>query len=148
MSGRGFQISRLGRGVLGGTLLLLVAGCPSELPVFKVHGKVVYKGSGKPFTQGVIWFESTNPPYIRSMANLDSNGEFDLGTNRLDNGAIEGEHRVQIAAPDLGTEAAYNAWLKTIDKKYLEYRTSGIKQTVQPNQQNNLVIEITRPGEK
>jgi hypothetical protein len=128
--------------------LFAIVGCNSEPPVYKTHGKVVYKGSGKPFNQGKVWFESTKPPYIRSMAKLNENGEFDLGTTTRDNGAIEGEHRVQIAPPELGTEAAYKAWLKNIDQKYLEYRNSGIKQTVLPNQENNLVIEITRPGEK
>jgi hypothetical protein len=107
----------------------------------------VYKGTNQPFGEGWIWFESTQPPYTRAMAKINRDGEFVLGTTREDNGAVAGEHRVSIAPGEVGSEAAMKAFLLRIDKKYLEYGTSGLRATVVPNQRNQITIEVTKPGQ-
>ena len=135
--------------VLVFALLATLVGCGESLPPrYKTRGKVVYKGSKQPFTQGMVYFESTKPPYHRAMAILNDKGEFELSTWRENEGALEGEHRVLISAGELAMTPAFGEWLKKIDKKYLDYGTSGIKVTVQPKHDNDIVIEITKPGEK
>jgi hypothetical protein len=129
-------------------LVGILAGCRSEVPTYPTRGKVVYKGTNQPFGEGWIWFESTRPPYTRAMAEINRDGEFVLSTTREGNGAIAGEHRVSIAPGNVGSEAGMKAFLSRIDKKYLEYGTSGLRATILPNQENMITIEVTKPGGK
>jgi hypothetical protein len=139
--------------IVAGTVILLcflaVVGCSTEPPRYKTHGRVVYKGTGKPFTSGGnITFESRKPPYIRAVATLDEKGEFDLSTWRDREGAVEGEQRVIIGAGETAGTSALQGWLKKIDVKYMDYPTTPLRYTIQPNQENDITVEITMPGQK
>jgi hypothetical protein len=121
---------------------VLAIGCSSKLPSYPTHGKVVYKGTEKPYNQGWICFECTQPPYTRLMAQLNENGEFQLG-------ATAGEHRACLEPGELGaTRTGMTAYLRQVDKKYTVYATSGWKVTVVPNQENNFTLYVTKPGGK
>ena len=142
--------SLMGTSAAVGMLAVVAAGCTSVVPSYPVHGKIVYKGSNKPYTQGGwIWFECTNPPCTRLMAQVNENGEFVFNLTRECTDSIPGEHRACLQAGDLGTTRVGMAtFLKNVDKKYLAYATSGLTVTVVPNQDNNFTLYVTKPGER
>jgi hypothetical protein len=124
------------------------AGCGNKIPTYPVRGKVVYK-DGTPIRGGgglMIWFESTTPPYHRASGLVDANGEFVLSFIEAGSGAPEGEHRIRF---DPGTEhmqpSAEIALGKKMPPRYLEFRTSGLKQTITRGE-NVVVVEVDRPA--
>jgi len=130
-------------------LTLLIAGCgPERVPTFPVKGKVVFKGTDEPAAKGAkIWFESTKPPdFLRSMSDIADDGTFVLSTDRAGNGAMEGEHRIRID-PTNGSGMNIEAELaKNIDRKYFEFRTSGVTVEIKPNEAHDFKIELDRPA--
>jgi len=133
---------------LAALLALSALGCSSKEPTYSVVGKVVYKGTSQPAAAGAgILFESTKEPYARAAGKIEADGSFVLSTDRPDNGAIQGEHRVSIVpmAQD-GTASDLTAALsRKIDPKYFELRTSGLKFTIQPTTKNEFLIEVEKP---
>jgi hypothetical protein len=100
----------------------------------------LYKGTEKPYTQGYICFEETNPPYARLKAQLNANGEFEID-------ATAGEHRACLEPGELGaTRAGMSAYLRQVDKKYTVYAMSDWKVNVVPDQENNFTLYVTKPG--
>jgi hypothetical protein len=132
-------------GILAG---LLATGCNSEVPTYPIHGRIIYKPSNKPYTQGGwIWLECTKPPCTRLSAPLNDNGEFAINITRECSDSIPGEHRACLQPGDLGiTRAGMAAFLKNVDSKYLAYATSGLKVTVVPDQDNKFTLYVTKPG--
>jgi hypothetical protein len=128
-------------------LLLIFSGCKYKEPTYPVTGKVVFKDNGAPACTGVsVVFESTKPPYTRSMGAIGPDGNFVLSTDRPDNGAMQGEHRVSIlpfAADGSGANLTPKI-SKEIDPKYLEFSSSGLVYTIQPQGVNNFTIELER----
>ena len=135
---------------LGLSAVLVIAGCSSAAPSYPVHGKILYKGSNKPYTQGGwLWLECSKPPCTRLTAPVKENGEIVVPLTRECSDSIPGEHRACLQAGDLGsTRAGMAAFLKNADKKYLAYATSGWTVTVVPNQDNAFTLYVTRPGER
>src|SRR5205823_1644081 len=106
------------------TLLVLLAavGCSSRIPTYPTHGKVVYKGSGKPVTGNpTIWFESTSPPYHRTSSEVDAEGKFSLNFIREDDGAMEGEHRIRFAPPIFTDGTTEQHLAKIMHPRYAEF---------------------------
>lgn len=128
-------------------VLAALAGCGTK--THPVRGTVVYKGDGKPVQGGVtIWFESTTPPYDRASGVVEKDGTFYLSTVRDGSGAIQGEHRTRFEPAVPYAEANAEAALaKTMPPRYREYRTSELKQVIQPGQ-NEFKIEVERPGKR
>jgi len=136
------------RATLQMSLLLLAAGCNYKEPTYPVTGKVVFKDDGQPAAAGVsVVFESTKEPYPRAMGAIGPDGSFTLATDRPDNGAIQGEHRVCIQPTSAdGSGMSQQARLsKEIDPKYFEFRTSGLKFDIKPSGKNEFVIKVERP---
>jgi len=111
---------------------------------------VVYK-DGTPIPGGgglTIWFESTSPPHHRASGPVEENGEFALSFIEAGSGAPEGEHRIRF---DPGTEhrqpSAEIALGKKMPPRYLEYRTSGLKENIVRGQ-NEFVIQVDRPSKR
>jgi hypothetical protein len=135
-------------GALVAALALLSAGCRREIPTYPVRGKVVYK-DGEAVRGGLlIWFESLAPPHHRSRARVDEKGEFVLSFIAAGSGAPEGEHRIGFEAeppyPEPTAEAALG---KKMPPRYLEYRTSGLKQNIVRGE-NEFVIKVDRPSKR
>lgn len=131
--------------------LALAAGCgPSDPKTYKVEGKVVFKDDGSPLRGGVVVFESTAPPYIRSSSETDAEGRFRLATIQEGSGSVEGEHRVRVmpSMPEMvsGRMDATKEMSKALAAKYMDFGTSGIRVTVQPNADNFFTIEVEKPG--
>jgi hypothetical protein len=129
-------------------LCALLLGCSGKKPTYSVAGKVVHKKDGSPAGAGAfVMFEAAQDPYERSMGKIEPDGSFKLSTDRPDNGAIQGEHRVSIvpmAADGSGMDLTPKL-SKTIHPKYFELRTSGLKYTIQPNHRNEFLIEVDPP---
>ncbi len=127
--------------------VLLAAGCGTK--TYPVRGKVVYRGDGKPVPGGVvIWFESTTPPYDRASGVVEKDGTFYLSTVRDGSGAIQGEHRVRFepAVPYTDPDAE-TALARTMPPRYREFRTSGLREVIQPGD-NSFMVEVERPAGK
>lgn len=128
-------------------LLLVASGCKE--PTYPVSGKVVFK-DGQPAAVGVaVVFESTKEPYTRAMGVIQPDGSFRLSTDRPDNGAMRGPHRVSIlpmacdgSGRDLTAELS-----KQIDPKYFDFAKSGLTFEIQTRDKNEFVIELLRPHE-
>jgi hypothetical protein len=141
--------SRLRRGAWAAAVLLL-AGCDGRVPTYPVRGQVVYTG-GKPFRGGgglTVWFESVAPPHHRASGEVADDGSFVLSFIEAGSGAPEGEHRVRF---DPGTThmqpSAEIALGKKMPPRYLEFRTSGLKQTITRGD-NVFTIEVDPPAGK
>ncbi len=128
-------------------LLLVLSGCTYKEPTYPVTGKVVYKDTGAPACSGVsVVFESTQPPYTRSRSPIGADGTFVLSTDRPDNGAMQGEHRVSIlpfAADGSGANLTPKI-SQEINPKYLQFSTSSLLYTIQPKGKNEFTIELER----
>ena len=122
--------------------VLLAFGCSTQLPSYPTHGRVLFKGTEKPFNQGWICFEETQPPYARLKAQLNAKGEFEVGVTA-------GEHRVRLEPGELvATRAGMTVYLKNVDKKYTVYAMSEWKVNVVPDQENHFTLYVTKPGGK
>jgi hypothetical protein len=133
--------------LLLGFSCLAIAGCSGKEPTYPVTGKVVYK-DGTPAAAGVfVVFESTKEPYQRANGAIKPDGSFTLSTDRPENGAIQGPHRVciqPISADGAGMNLTPQL-SKKIDPKYFEFRTSGLKFDIKPSGKNEFVVEVERP---
>jgi hypothetical protein len=128
--------------------LLSLASCSRREPTYPVSGKVIYKDDGSPACSGVsVLFESTKEPYARAMGPIKDDGSFVLSTDRPQNGAMKGEHRVCIQPMSTdGSGMNLAAQLsKKVDPKYFELRTAGITVDIKPTGKNEIAIEVERP---
>jgi hypothetical protein len=135
--------------ILIAAVLGITGGCTCREPTYPVSGKVVYKDDGSPAAAGVaVVFESTKEPYTRAMGVIQPDGSFILSTDRPDNGAMQGEHRVCILplATDGSGMNLTQQLSQKIDPKYFELGTSGLKFEIQPSGKNEFAIEVDRPG--
>lgn len=126
-----------------------LVGCAE--PKHPVSGRVVDRRTGQPVGSGaVVLFESTEKPHPRSKGAIGPDGTFTLSTDRASDGSIAGEHRVCIlplsadgSGRDLTVELS-----RTIDPKFFELRTSGLKVTIAPEAANEFLVEVEGPAGK
>jgi hypothetical protein len=113
-----------------------------------VSGKIRFKDDQSPAAAGVaVVFESTKEPFTRAMGAIQTDGSFVLSTDRPDNGAMQGDHRVciqPIATDGSGMNLAAQL-SQQIDPKYFEFSTSGLKFAIQQSGKNEFLIELDRP---
>ncbi len=157
------QFSRMS----GISLLLCVAtvGCSgggksTRDPVYKVQGKVTYKG--QPVADADVTFtcEAKNRS---AFGKTNADGEFKLTTFRPNDGAVAGKHIVTVSKPEATVEApsvpvedpAYNpdAVAKPVSTKpkknmipakYTSTKTSDLFWTVEPeNSSEPATLELT-----
>jgi hypothetical protein len=92
----------------------------------------------------IVWFESTSPPYHRASSPVDGEGKFELGFIHAGAGAPEGEHRIRFEPAAPGALPAQEALARSMNPRYYEYSTSGLKQTIKKGD-NEVVIEVEGP---
>ncbi|TWT53585.1 hypothetical protein Pla22_12140 [Rubripirellula amarantea] len=132
-------------------LFVSPAGCnrSSAPPLHYVRGIVRFP-DGVVLRDGTVEFESLeyqkfgleNP--VTARGKIQPDGSFLLGTYAADDGALAGEHRVVVIAyHDIGNGAERPGMIPTatLDRRYSSYRTSPLRQTVQPND-NGIIIEV------
>jgi hypothetical protein len=141
--------SRLALGTAVAALLLMVlGGCrDGRLPVYPAGGKVLFP-DGKPLSGGWLWtrpLQGKDAPGARGQIRDD--GTFELGTYRLGDGAVEGEHLV-LVAPLLprGDRAEMLKRPKVIDPRFESFDTSRLKITVaRDSALSRFSIQVQRP---
>jgi hypothetical protein len=123
-----------------------IAGCgvKGEFETARVHGKVTY--NGQPLATGSLVFVPVSPG-PSAQANLDSSGNYVLGTYSTSDGAVIGEHEVMIVAltgADGPQEASDpNAGLKSlIPSRYGDLKKSGLRASVKPDTDNEIDFDL------
>lgn len=129
-----------------GFALIGSAGCgvKGEFETARVHGKVTY--DGRPLETGSLVFVPVGGG-PSAQANLDSSGNYVLGTYSLSDGAVLGEHEVMIVALTGGEgpqEASDpNAGLRSlIPSRYGDLKKSGLRATVQADIDNEINFDL------
>ena len=129
------------------TLFAGLAGCGAnkgEFETARVRGKVTY--NGRPLETGsLVFVPVAGGP--SAQANLDSSGNYVLGTYSKNDGAVFGEHEVMIVAMTGGEgpqEASDpDAGMKSlIPSHYGDLKKSGLRVTVQPNIENQINFDL------
>jgi hypothetical protein len=113
-------------------------GCGSQT-FFPVNGKVTHK-DGKPVTAGLVIFEPVSQK-ISARGEIQSDGSFQLGTHKNNDGAMEGEYKVLIAPPPLPEEG--KRLRSPIAPKYQNLESTPLKFTVtRDRRKNKFNIEV------
>jgi hypothetical protein len=129
-----------GRTILA-LLLLGGLGCGSGLGT--VRGRVVLKGTGRPLTAGLVVFEPLDE-YVKVSARgeIQSDGTFQLGTYRNDDGAPPGRYRVMVVPPVPPNPDRRPPPL--FHPRYERFQTSPLEYTISRGS-NEFTIEVERP---
>src|SRR5262249_38317401 len=114
-------------------LFLGAGGCGGGPTLYPVSGKVSYK-DGKPVTAGLGIFEPAGQK-ISARGEIQSDGSFQLGTYKNNDGALEGEYKVLIAPPPLPEEGKPRR--PAIHAKYQSLESTPLKFTVTPDRDKN-----------
>lgn len=140
-------LRRFVRAVLAtGLVLAGIAGCgvKGEFETAPVYGKVTV--NGRPLETGSLVFVpvASGPS---AQANLDSSGNYVLGTYSTNDGAVIGDHEVMIVALTGGEgpqEASDpNAGLKSlIPARYGDLKKSGLRATVKADTDNEFNFDL------
>jgi hypothetical protein len=140
--------------------LFAACGCSGRIKTYPVSGKVKF-ADGQPVSVGIVELHSAEHQ-LTAHGKVGPNGEFKLGTYRLEDGAPAGEYRIVVvqyfgsdsqnaksqSPPDLGLEHAAHAsgerGVPVVDSKYASYATSGLRANVQPRNDNYIEIIVER----
>ena len=117
----------------------LLSGCEGDTgpKTYEVKGKVVYKGSQAPVTQGIVMFESTSEPKVQASGEIQPDGTFELASDLGKPGTVAGEHRVLIEPPYIE-----QGQKPVVQKRYTSYATSKLTATVTPDNKTNVKLEV------
>jgi hypothetical protein len=115
----------------------LCSGCRDGHGLNSVHGKVT-RTDGSPLVKARVTFECDGPP-VSATAMTDEQGEFQLGTYRVGDGAPAGRYRVALA--EWRGDDADHPVPRTIDPKYERFDTSALVFTVEEGQ-NSFAIQL------
>ena len=132
-------------------LMISVVGCGGkEHDTHPVRGLVRFP-DGKLLRNGSVEFEIARPDQpVTARGKIRPDGTFVLGTYTLDDGAYAGIHRaVVIAEQDIGNGPERPGVIQgsPIDKKYRDFRKSGLEFEVKPGN-NDIMIEVEYPKSK
>lgn len=126
-------------------ILLALMGCSNGNPrTYSTRGIVKFP-DGQPLTAGTIEFEAMDHEIpIMATAEIAGDGTFVLGTFSMDDGAVEGMHRVIVAANrEIGTGAERPGMLKrpVLHPRFADFKTSGLKIEIEAGD-NELTIPV------
>jgi hypothetical protein len=126
-------------------LLLLLGtavGCGGGL--HPVRGKVTYD-DGTPLTKGLVVFESMGgKPAVTARGDVQTDGSYQLSTNKPGDGVPAGKYRVLVSAQEYG-DIDGPARPPAFDRRYMDFSTSGLEFEVKAGP-NEFPIRVTRPG--
>ena len=116
--------------------LVLICGCndgrPNRVPV---SGQVLI--DGQPLKCGYIRFSPAD--HRASQGYLDKDGHFTLSCFSHNDGAVIGQHKVEIRATEMVNERLMR-W--HAPKKYADQQTSGLTQEI-TGPTDNMIIDLT-----
>ena len=125
-------------------IVLATAGCRSDQKkTYPVQGKFVWPdgSSAKELAGGMVIFQC-DAEQITSKAIIDQQGGFALGTYKLADGTVAGEHKIAIVQPV--SESDNPAPLQVVDRRYEDPNTSDLIVTVEPKS-NEVALKV-EPG--
>lgn len=153
MAGRELTVrSRCHRRALAfwASMLLLLAGCGGNIgePTYSAGGTVRLP-DGSPLSAGWVSFRSMdNSRPLNARGEIDAEGNFELSTFELGDGAVAGRHQVVVAAPtrsDRGESPDGPPTPAPLDTKFSSYETSGLEFVVTEDaSQNRFQIQVSR----
>ncbi|QEG36433.1 hypothetical protein [Bythopirellula goksoeyrii] len=118
-----------------------LAGCGSEYGSTAIG---VVTLDGNPITPGLVTFVPEDPTAVPSVSNLDSNGGYELKTNKLP-GLSPGKYRASVQAfrpPDVPEgQRSFEPSEPLVPEKYLQVTTSGLEYNVELGS-NTINIEL------
>ena len=117
----------------------LLIGCGSRMN--QVEGKVVFKGSTTPARELAgyqVMFESTEQK-VSANGVVQSDGTFRVGTEKDNDGAILGKHRVALSPPS--EEEGKPRPKKLIPDRYGSFDTSQLEVVIKPGT-NQVTLEV------
>ena len=129
--------------LLGAALLAVpgVAGCGSRY--YPVRGTVTLD-DGTPVTRGMVVFERTaGGPPITARGTIQSDGSYQLGTDKPGDGVPPGKYRVLVNPLDMSDVPDEQKQLP-FDVKYTRFATSGLECEVATGP-NEYPIKLDRP---
>jgi hypothetical protein len=130
-------------GIVGLMLLALVGCGGGKQPV---RGNVTLD-DGSPLTKGMVVFERTDGgPPITARGEIQSDGRYELSTDKPSDGVPPGKYRVLINSLDLSDVPDEKKNLP-FDIKYLKFETSGLAYEVKSGA-NDYAIKLDRPKKK
>lgn len=117
-------------------------GCRDNADIYPVHGKVVFS-DGQPATElagGLIVFKSLDGKPGNANGSIQNDATFRISTKGGHDGAYLGRHQA-IVTPPRGDRD--NARPNVIDRRHMDFETSGIQIEVQPKT-NDVTITVDR----
>lgn len=127
-------------------VVVLLAGCDlaNQHQTFKVTGDVQL--DGQPLTSGIVVFMPDSGQAAKGTIGRD--GTFALGTYKADDGAVAGQYRVAVLAPD---RSAMKGGVADLDRplpslipaRYGSTATSGLKFEVSATEPNIAHLALT-----
>ena len=126
-------------------LLLLTAlvGCGGDGKMAQVSGTVKFS-DGTPVTCGTVEFETVDQkPPVTATGEINSSGEFQLGTWESDDGVVTGKHRAVVVVDfEIGTgdERPGRIPKPTVHAKYREFETSGLEFTIEDDRPDLKIV--------
>lgn len=129
--------------------MVTLSGCgPNRPATYPVTGKVVFP-DGSTLSGGMVEFESLSADGqpVNARGPIAADGTFSLSTFEAGDGALPGEHKALVHPPmsDVDVEEGEKPPPLLIDQKFKQYKTSGLKFTIQEGE-NKITINVTRPG--
>jgi hypothetical protein len=125
----------------------LISGCGRRTKVYPVHGRVITSDAA-PVKYGIVEFRSLDSGQL-ARGKLDQDGKFTLTTFRPDDGAVEGKHAVVVVQLIFGNIAGLDVQHvhdhgPAIDPKFSSYQKSGLSATVNPTEDNSILLVVER----
>jgi len=125
----------------------LVVGCGSA-GVYPVEGQVVWKdGTPAKNLAGSLVFFELSEKQTSSRGSIDSEGSFQLTTNKANDGAPAGEHTVliiEVGRKSLGGPDSSAIAPSKIDTRYASPATSDLRATVKSGR-NKVSLTVEPP---
>jgi hypothetical protein len=118
--------------------LLFFLGCGGTKGNYPVSGKVTV--DGKPVTEGIILFTSSNRS---ANGSLKADGSFTLGTEKEGDGALPGQYKISFSGNCLG--GGYENKPAQINAKYGNPETSGLTYEVKVGSNPPAEFKLDKP---
>ena len=129
-----------------GLCCMLLSGCSDNLPTHKVLGTIEFSDGTKPKFGDVEFYSDQFK--INAHGKINRDGTFSVSTYDDGDGAVAGPQKI-IIMQQVGNYLNAKSQLKIkhdhgslIDKKYFDYRKSGLECEIEPGENHvHLVVE-------
>ena len=133
-------LSRKPSAILVIGLLLGAVGCGDSL--YPVRGRVTYP-DGSPVAEGIVVFERIGQENLSTpRGEIGPDGSYEIGTSKPGDGALAGKYRVLVAPKYDPNAADRPAKQPPIDRRYSDFKTSGLEVEVKPGR-NEIPLQVT-----